>query len=175
MLLFGCTYDAEGPTSEPTGTGGTVVSTGGSTTTTTTSPTTTPSVTSSAAINPETEAQKAVLYEVGVGEVGIYYQLGLSDTYVYTVEECEDSTANFKKTIFYVNYHKPDPFIESVYMRFYYDGQFREKSLAQYAPTTEEKEINGIVSNECYEKGWVEMYNDGNAELLWSGPVYPNN
>jgi len=184
MLIFGCTEDVEKTTS---GTGGTVVSeTGGNnvdntdsgtttTTTTVTDTTTSTTVTTSQAINPQTQATKAVQYGEGVGEAGIYYQLGLSDTFVYSAEDCEESEDNFKKTIFYVDYQKPDPYIEGIHLNFYNDETLRKKSLGQYATTTAVTRIMGEISGECYSKGWVEMYNDGNNELLWSGPVYPAN
>lgn len=183
MLIFGCTEDIEKTTS---GTGGTVVSeTGGdntdntdsgtTTTTTTITDTTSTTVTTSQAINPQTQTTRAVQYGEGVGEAGIYYQLGLSDTFVYSAEDCEESEDNFKKTIFYVDYQKPDPYIEGIFLKFYNDETMRSKSLGQYASTTEVTRIMGEISGECYSKGWVEMYNDGNNELLWSGPVYPAN
>ena len=182
MLIFGCTQDVEKATS---GTGGAVVSENGgnnvdntdsdttTTTTTITDTTTTTTVETSQAINPQTQATRAVQYGEGVGESGIYYQLGLSANFVYSAQECEDSEDSFKKTIFYVDYQKPNPLIESISLKFYNDETLRKKSLGQYASTTGITRIFGEISGECYSKGWVEMYNDGNSELLWSGPVYP--
>jgi hypothetical protein len=177
FLLFGCTENVEQTNPEN---GGTVISETDNTNddssivTTTTIVNNNTTVETSQATDPQTQATKSVYYGEGIIDAGIYYQLGLSDTFIDSAKECEEREDTFKKTIFYVDYEKPNPYIQGIYLKFYDGGTMRKKSLSQYASTTGITRIYGDIPGECYPKGWVEMYNDGNNELLWSGPVYPN-
>ena len=173
VLLLGCTTGEVVPDLDdgaPDNTGGAVT---GTVSTTTTNVNGGGTEASAIAADPGTDANKSKFYGEGVEDAGVYYNVGMGDDdKVYTVEECEASEGSFTETVFYVNYQKPDPFIEGVYLRVYIDGRYRAKAIPAYAPTTETIEVNLEINDECYEGGWIEMYNDGNGEILWDGPVF---